>query len=469
MEVFILIRNRKEIGLSETIAAISTATGPGGIGIVRLSGDQALEIGQKMFQTIDRKPLDLDKNRVLQYGHILDQSQVIDEVLTVSMKGPGTYTREDMVEIYCHGGRIALSKVLDYALRLGARMAEPGEFTKRAFLNGRLDLSQAESVIDLIEAKSNQAYEQGLLQLSGALGQEFREIEDKLMEVTGLIVANIDFPEDDIELLNREKFQELAQDLLDRVNHLIQSASRGKMLKDGIKTVIVGKPNVGKSSLLNVLLKEDRAIVTDIPGTTRDSIEEYISLDDVVLHIIDTAGIRQTEDKVEKIGVERSVAAMDQADIILALFDQSRPLDQEDQDLMDLLKGRKVLYILNKSDEKGKWDQDFKDFFQGKETFSISVLNKEGIQDLEEALKNIYYDGQVDVRGLAVTNLRQLDALRRTKKSIEAIKDGVEMDVPMDCIEVDVREALNSIGEITGQTVTEDILDRIFHDFCIGK
>ena len=216
-------------------------------------------------------------------------------------------------------------------------------------------------------------------------------------------------------------------------------------------------------------LKEDRAIVTDIPGTTRDSIEEYISLDDVVLHIIDTAGIRQTEDKVERIGVERSVAAMDQADIILALFDQSRPLDQEDQDLMDLLKDRKVFYILNKSDEKGKWDQEFKDFFQDKETFSISVLNKEGIQDLEEALKNIYYDGQVDVQGLAVTNLRQLDALRRTKKSIEAIKDGVEMDVPMDCIEVDVREALNSIGEITGQTVTEDILDRIFHDFCIGK
>ena len=456
--------------MSETIAAISTATGSGGIGIVRLSGDRAKDLGQKMFRTKNNEPLDLEKHRYLQYGHIVENDHRIDEVLCVFMKGPGTYTREDMVEIYCHGGRIALSKVLDYCLRLGARLAEPGEFTKRAFLNGRLDLSQAESVIDLIDAKSSKAYDQGMLQLSGALGEEFRKIENKLMELSGLIVANIDFPEDDIEILNREKLEKISEDLDKRVNHLIQSASRGKMLKDGIKTVIVGKPNVGKSSLLNVLLKEDRAIVTDIPGTTRDSIEEYISLDDVVLHIIDTAGIRDTEDKVEKIGVERSVAAMDQADIILALFDQSRPLDQEDKNLLDLLKGRKVFYILNKQDlSEGPQDQEMKEFFQREEVFSISALNKEGIEDLEEALKKLYYTGEVDSQDLAITNVRQLDVLRRTKKSIEAIKDAVKMDIPMDCIEVDVKEALDSIGEITGKTLTEDILDRIFHEFCIGK
>lgn len=454
----------------DTIAAISTATGPGGIGIVRLSGEDALTIGEKIFQGIGQKGLNLEENRTLQYGHIVRDGQVLDEVLIAPMAGPKTYTREDMLEIYCHGGRIALGRVLDYCLDSGARLAEAGEFTRRAFLNGRLDLSQAEAVVDLIESKSQEAYDQSLLQLEGALGEAFQGMEDQLMELSGLIVANIDFPEDDIEELNREKFLDRAQDLQESIQGLIKTAGRGKMLRDGIKTVIVGKPNVGKSSLLNLLLGQDRAIVTDIPGTTRDSIEEYINLDDLVLHMIDTAGIRSTEDAVEKIGVERSLAAMDQADLVLALFDRSQSFDGEDEKLLDRLEGRKVLYLVNKSDLPGGQNkEDLDDFFKDRPYLLLSVLKKEGIASLEEKIKEICYEGDLGGSDLTITNLRQLNVLKRVKKSVDAIYEGVLAGVPMDCIEVDLRDALDSIGEITGKTVTEDILDRIFHEFCIGK
>lgn len=454
-----------------TIAAISTATGEAGIGIVRLSGPDALEILNKMFVSVQDKETGPEDSRLLRYGLIKDGDEVLDEVLAVYMKGPHTYTREDVVEIYCHGGMIPLRRVLDYALESGAEPAEPGEFTKRAFLNGRLDLSQAEAVMDLITSRSKEGYRESLSQMSGSLSRKVGEFRDTVLEMLALIVANIDFPEDEIEEYNAKELSKKGKKLLEEVDALLATANRGKLLKEGIRTVILGKPNVGKSSLLNALLREDRAIVTDVPGTTRDSIEEYINLDDLVLHVVDTAGIRDTDDVVEKIGVDRAKRALKTADVVIAIFDVSRPFEKEDREILDLIEGKTSIILLN------KWDlphdrelEEYREMFNREDLIPVSLLKKQGVPELEDRLKELFYRDEIKSnQDIYLTNVRHVNALKKARTSLAQAMDALDKGIPMDCVEVDLTAAMDRFGEITGQTVGEDVLDKIFSEFCIGK
>lgn len=456
----------------DTIAAISTAVGEAGIGIVRMSGKGAINIGEEVFIGFDDKKIMEIQNKRLTYGHIIDENGTkIDEVLIAFMKGPYTYTREDMVEIYCHGGIISVRKVLELLIRSGARLSERGEFTKRAFLNGRLDLSQAEAVIDIIRSKTDKSFEVSFDQLEGSLSKEIREIRNILLSMVAHVEVSIDFPEEDVNELTYESLKADAQLAEKKIDDLLSTANKGKILKDGINTVILGKPNVGKSSLLNAILKENRAIVTDVPGTTRDIIEEYVNIDGIPLKIVDTAGIRATEDIVEKIGVDRARESLENADLIIGVFDVSRDFTEEDKEIINLLKNKKSIVLLNKIDIESSFKDKFLKELEGiNHIIETSIIENVGVKTLEEDIKDLFYEGDLNIESdVVITNIRHKTQLEKAKKNIQSAIRDIDMDVPLDCIEIDLKNAWEDLGEISGETIAEDILDKIFKDFCIGK
>lgn len=459
--------------MSDTIAAISTAIGEAGIGIVRMSGNKSLEIANKVFKGIKVSNLKEAENRKLTYGHIINplNDQIIDEVLIAYMKEPYTYTKENMVEIYCHGGVISVRKILEIVLENGARLADPGEFTKRAFLNGRLDLAQSEAVIDVIRAKTDKSLEISLNQLEGSLSSKVRKIRGILLEMLAHINASIDFSEDDIEDMAYIELEAKAKLVNEEIKKLLNTADRGKILRDGLNTVILGKPNVGKSSLLNAILRENRAIVTNVPGTTRDIIEEYVNVDGIPLKIVDTAGIRETEDLVEKIGVDRAKEVVSKADLIIAVFDASSELTEEDYRIMEIVKEKNSIVLLNKLDLPNKYDENqLKELLPNNKIITTSMAKGIGIDRLEEEIKNMFYSGNLDIESdVVITNVRHKNQLVKAMKNIEDGIEGINVYLPLDCVEVDIKECWENLGEISGDTIGEDVLDKIFSDFCIGK
>lgn len=456
-----------------TIAAISTAIGEAGIGIVRISGKKALDIGNAIFNSDKVERLDEENNRKLIYGHILDKNndQLIDEVLISFMKGPYTYTKEDMVEVYCHGGIISVRKVLELILNNGARLAEPGEFTKRAFLNGRLDLSQAEAIIDMIKAKTDKSFEASLNQLEGSLSRKIKEIRNMLLEMIAHVEVSIDFPDEDLEEMTYDDLEVNSSIVKMEIQNLLSTADRGKILRDGLNTVILGKPNVGKSSLLNAMLGENRAIVTDIPGTTRDIIEEYINIDGIPLKIMDTAGIRNTDDIVEQIGVDKAKETVSNADLVIAIFDSSRELSDEDHQIIELIKGKKSIILLNKTDLDIKYDESHLiSLLNGSDIITASITSGIGVDVLENSIKAMFYSGEIEIYSdTIVTNIRHRNQLLKAMENITQAIEDIKKNVPIDCIEVDLKDCWDNLGEISGDTIGEDILDKIFSEFCIGK
>lgn len=450
-----------------TIAAISTPQGSGGISIVRMSGDKSFDIIKKIFKPINNRPLDIKRdNRMMRYGHIEKDGRIFDEVMVNFMKGPNTYTREDICEINCHGSMISVRDILNLLLDLGCELADRGEFTKRAFLNGRIDLSQAEAVLDIINSTNELSQEQGLKQLSGLLREKIEEIRKIELEALSRIEYSINFTEDgeDLPLDNIVEYMDKAYD---EIKKLLSTANKGKLVKDGIETTIIGKPNVGKSSLLNVLLNENRAIVTDIPGTTRDSITEYINLGNLTLKINDTAGIRETHDEVEKIGVQRSKDLAKDSDLIIAIFDKSRNLDDEDKIILDLLKGKNAIIILNKTDLVGKISKD--DFDKSFKIIETSMISRDGVDKLEGAIFEIFDSKELNKESLMITNLRHERLLNSSMKNLKSSLNDIKAYVPIDCVEVDLRASYDDLGLIIGETVSDEIMDKVFREFCVGK
>lgn len=456
--------------LNDTIAAISTAIGEAGIAIVRMSGDDSINIIDKIFVSASGVKMAEAENRKFLYGHICDGDKKIDEVLVVKMKGPHSYTAEDIVEIHCHGGVVSVKRILNLILSKGARLAEKGEFTKRGFLNGRIDLTQAEAVIDLIKAKTDISFDLGLNQLGGALSEVLNKLKDELVSMQALIVANIDFPDEDIEDAAYNDLLDRSNKILEKMDKLLENSKNSRLLRDGINTVILGKPNVGKSSLLNGLLKYDRAIVTDIAGTTRDVIEDYINLDGVLLKISDTAGIRETEDEVEKIGVNIAREKLKDADLVIAIFDISRDFDQDDKEILKLIENKKHIIILNKDDLEQKISDDEIEKYFKDDYLRLSVMENESVMKVEKLIIDLFFDGELQISSDTVlSNLRHINALREAKKELLEVNESLNKRVFLDLIEVDLENVIAHISEITGTITTEDILDRVFSDFCIGK
>ena len=435
--------------MEDTIAAVATAYGEGGIGIIRISGEEALPILQGIFEF--HGDTDTFTSRRMTYGKIIDKekNQIIDEVLAVYMKGPKTYTAEDVVEINCHGSMVSLRKTLALVLRKGARLAEPGEFTKRAFLNGRLDLSQAEAVIDMIRAKTDKSFDIAVSQLEGRLSLKVEEIRQKLLDLLVDITVNIDYPDEDIEEMTYEKLEESIVETQDMIEKLLATSSTGRMIREGIKIAIVGKPNVGKSSLMNGLLKETRAIVTDIPGTTRDTIEEVLSIRNIPVYLVDTAGIRETSDKVEKIGIEKSKEAFNQADFILFLLDGSRPLEEEDLQIMEFLKEKKSLVLINKRDlGEAISIEEIAAKLPASQVIEASLLKGQGITEIEDAVEDLVYGGEiVQKESMMVNNVRHIELLQQAVKSLTDALHMSERREALDFIEVDVKNAYEKLGE----------------------
>ena len=456
--------------LNDTIAAISTAIGEAGIAIVRMSGDDSVNIIDEIFVSASGKKMAEAENRKFLYGHIADGDKLIDEVLVVKMKGPHSYTAEDIVEIHCHGGVVSVKRILNLILSKGARLAEKGEFTKRGFLNGRIDLTQAEAVIDMIKAKTDISFDIGLNQLSGALSEVLNKLKDELVSMQALIVANIDFPDEDIEDAAYHDLMERSDKILEKMDNLLDNSKNSRLLRDGINTVILGKPNVGKSSLLNGLLKYDRAIVTDIAGTTRDIIEDYINLDGVLLKITDTAGIRETDDEVEKIGVNIAREKLKEADLVIAIFDISRDFDKDDEEILNLIKDKKHITILNKDDLDQKIsDEEIEKYFKD-DYLRLSVMENESVKKIENLIIDLFFDGELQISSDSIlSNIRHINALKEAKKTLLEVNESLKEKVFLDLIEVDLENVISHISEITGTITTEDILDRVFSDFCIGK
>lgn len=454
----------------DTIAAISTPLGEGGIGVIRMSGRSAIAIADALFVSPSKgkKLKDLPSHTV-HYGHIYDPEtqEPVDEVLVTLMRAPKSYTREDVVEISSHGGFLSLKRILDLVLKSGARLAEPGEFTKRAFLNGRIDLSQAEAVIDIIQSRTELSHKVAVRQLQGRLSRKVREIRDALKHLTALVEASIDFSEEDIEVISFEALEAGIKEALESVNFLVNTAEEGQILREGLSLVIVGKPNVGKSSLLNVLLEEERAIVTPIPGTTRDIIEESLNLKGVPVRLLDTAGIRDTEDPVEIQGVLRSRSLLEKADLILWVLDSSNPLTQEDRDILELVEEKKVLGVLNKIDLPPQIGEEADQILAGIPWVKISAKEKIGIETLKDQIFEMVM--KTPVESVWVTNVRHKNALVRAQQSLLKALESVAQRMSGEFIAVDLRAALDSLGEIVGETTTEDILTEIFSTFCIGK
>ena len=454
--------------LFDTIAAISTPRGEGGIGIIRISGDKSFEILERIFNTKNpNRDLGFYK---FNYGFIHDNGKIIDEVMVVRMKAPKTYTCEDVVEINCHGGHLISEKVLELVLKNGARHAEQGEFTKRAFMNGRIDLSQAEAVMDIIHGKTEKSISLSLEQLRGDLRDKIASFKKALLDVTAHVNVVLDYPEEGIDDPLPSNLRENLENVYAEADRLISSYDKGKKIKEGIKTVIAGKPNVGKSTLLNSLLKEERAIVTHIPGTTRDVIEEIINIKGIPLVLTDTAGIRKTEDIVENIGVEKSKKFIENADLVLLVLDASRELESEDREVIEEIKNhnKKTIVLLNKIDLERKIELEE---FNLENILEISAKDNIGIEDMEERIYSYIVEENVEDSSekLIITNIRHKTALEKTKDAIRNIFETIDAGMPMDLISVDLKEALDSLSEITGEISSEDILDHVFGNFCVGK
>ena len=455
----------------DTIAAISTPPGEGAISIVRMSGEEAVSIAQKVFSG---KDLTQAKSHTINYGHIVDPKthEEIDEVMVSLMLAPKTFTREDVVEINCHGGIVATNRILQLLLVNGARLAEPGEFTKRAFLHGRIDLTQAESVMDLIRAKTDRSMKIALNQLDGNLSHLIDSLRKDILDVLAQVEVNIDYPEyDDVEEMTTKLLREKAIEIKQRIEQLLKTASQGKIMREGLATALVGRPNVGKSSLLNHLLHEDKAIVTDVAGTTRDVIEEYVNVSGVPLKLIDTAGIRETDDKVEKIGVERSKKAIEQSDLVLLVLNAAESLTKEDLELIRLTNDKKRIIILNKTDLEEKLDcKELAKISENAPVYATSILKNEGVEALEEAISKLFFNGIENSQStVMVTNARHIALLKKAQNSLDSVLEGISSGMPVDLVQIDMTEAWNLLGEITGESYEDELLDQLFSQFCLGK
>ncbi len=456
----------------DTIAAISTPLGTAGLGIVRMSGPGAIAIADKIFRAKSNLQLREAESYTAHYGFIVDprSGNNVEEVITLVMKNPYSFTGEDVVEFDCHGGTVPLKRVLDLLLDNGARLAEPGEFSKRAFLNGKMDLAQAESIIEVINAKTEKGLDIALTHLAGELSQKINNIKNNVLELLAHLEAAIDFPEDEIEGFQSSELADKIVAIRDKIKNLLATGQQGKIYREGIKTVIVGKPNVGKSSLLNTLLEEKRAIVTDIPGTTRDVIEEYINLAGIPLKIIDTAGIRETEDMVEKIGVERTQDFLKEADLVLMMLDVSQGLTDEDLKVYDLIKDKPVIVVINKTDlPQTLTEGKIKKHFSEHTLLWISIKEEKGLENLKNAIISEVFDKEIEADQVFITLSRHRKALKDALDAIERVKKANKQGLPYDFLTIDLKECNEKLGEITGETVNEDIIDRIFSDFCIGK
>lgn len=456
----------------DTICAIATPIGEGGVAIIRISGEKALEIADKIFIGKNKKDIKEMKTYTMRYGVIvdLDTEEVIDDVILSYMKAPRSYTGENVIEVNCHGGVVATNRVLNQIVKAGARLAEPGEFTKRAFLNGRIDLSQAEATMDIIKAKTELSMKSAMMQSRGALSKEIGELRKYLLNVLALIEYAVDFTEDDEDIVDDNLVSQIKEGIsktLSRINSLLKNADEGKIIRDGLNIVIVGKPNVGKSSLLNSLLREKRAIVTDIPGTTRDIIEEYINLEGIPIRITDTAGIRNTEDTVEKIGVERSKEKIEEADLIILMLDTSRELDDEDKVIIDSVKDKKYIALLNKVDLECKLSTEFISSLDRK--IEISAKTGFGIENLKEEIKNLFFNGEIDSESLIISNTRHKQALYRSLENCNLALEKINLNEYLDLISIYITSAMKALGEITGDELEEDLLNKIFSEFCVGK
>ncbi len=456
---------------TDTIAAIATAMGNSGIGIVRISGDAAIEIADKIFRTKNGKLKIRDAaTHTIHHGYVYDQGEWIDEVLLMLMKGPKSFTAEDTVEIDCHGGMLVTRRVLEAALKAGARLAEPGEFTKRAFLNGRIDLTQAEAVMDVIHAKNEYALKSSVGQLRGSVSKKIKELRGKLIYEIAFIESALDDPEHISLDGYGEKLLERMKDMERELKRLVQSSSNGRVISEGIKTVILGKPNAGKSSLMNVLVGEDRAIVTDIAGTTRDILEEHIYLQGISLNVIDTAGIRSTDDVVEKIGVERAMEAAKEADLIIYVVDASRGLDENDFRIMEFIKDKKAVVLLNKSDLEPIVSAEEIKEKSNHAVIPISAKEETGIDRLEEEIKALFYEGKIDFNDqVLITNVRHAQALKEALDSVQMVEKSIEDGMPEDFFSIDLMNAYEKLGLIIGEAVEDDLVNEIFSKFCMGK
>lgn len=455
---------------TDTIAAIATAMSSSGIGIVRISGEEAVLVADRIFEMKNHKKLSEMPTHSIHYGHIHDEDEVIDEVMVLLMRGPKSYTREDTVEIDCHGGVYVMKRILETVIRHGARPAEPGEFTKRAFLNGRIDLSQAESVIDVIYSKNDFALKSSLSQLSGSVSEKIRDIRGTVLHEIAFIESALDDPEHISLEGYPEQLSEIVSEVVDKIEKLLANSDNGKMLKEGISTVIVGKPNAGKSSLLNTLVGEEKAIVTDIAGTTRDVLEEQINLNGVLLNVIDTAGIRDTEDVVEKIGVERAKKYLKDADLVIYVVDTSTALDENDAEIMELLRDRHAIILLNKSDlEQITTVEDVRKHLD-KTMIPISAKEQTGIDALEKEIKEMFFSGKVTFNDeVYITNIRQKTALQEALRSLKLVQQSIEDDMPEDFYSIDLMNAYEELGTIIGEAVEDDLVNEIFSKFCMGK
>ncbi|TCS81870.1 tRNA uridine-5-carboxymethylaminomethyl(34) synthesis GTPase MnmE [Pectinatus cerevisiiphilus] len=458
---------------NDTIAAIATPLGEGGIGVIRVSGADSIQMVDKIFLAANKRALADRRSYRAVYGKISDPKtkNIIDEVICILMREPHSYTKENVVEIQCHGGIMPLRKILSLLLEWGARLAEPGEFTKRAFLNGRIDLAQAQAVMDIIKAKTDASLRVATGHLSGYFSSNIRQIRDALLEMIAHYEAAIDFPEEEVDNIDNIQVMERIEELKVKINTMISSAKTGRILNEGLVTAIVGKPNVGKSSLLNRLLHSDRAIVTDVPGTTRDSIEEYVDVDGIPLRIIDTAGIRQTDDEVEKIGVDKARSYIERADLVLALFDGAKAMTAEDTKIIELIRKKNAVVVINKSDLVQNLDESYiRKQCSDSKIIHISTIQEEGIKELVETIKEKVYAGNVVYNeGEFVNNIYQLEALKKAGQHLEDAMKSLDNDIPEDLVVIDLRSAWEKLGDIIGDTVNEDIIDEIFSRFCIGK
>lgn len=456
----------------DTICAIATPIGEGGVAIIRISGENALSIASKIFVSKNNYDINNMKTYTMKYGHIIDikNQEIVDEVILSYMKAPNSYTGENVVEINCHGGVVSTNSVLNQIIKAGARLAEPGEFTKRAFLNGRIDLSQAEAVMDIITAKTELSMKAAMLQSKGALSREITDLRKYLLNVLALIEYAVDFTEDDEDIVDDNLILQIKDSVdkaIQKIKTLLESADEGKIIREGLNIVIVGKPNVGKSSLLNALLREKRAIVTDVPGTTRDVIEEYINLDGIPVKITDTAGIRDTEDVVEKIGVEKSKEKIEEADLIILMLDTSRELDDDDRIIIDKIKDKKHIVLLNKIDLDTRLPQEIISKFNNK--IDISAKTGKGIEDLKKEIKNLFFNGEINSESLIVSNSRHKQALYRALENCDTSVHKINANEYLDLISIYITAAMKALGEITGDELEEDLLNKIFSEFCVGK
>lgn len=456
----------------DTIAAISTPPGEGGISIIRISGVDALKTASQIYRG---KDLNKVNSHTINYGHIIDpeNGNEVDEVMVSVMRAPHTYTKEDIVEINCHGGIVATNRILQIILGLDVRLAKPGEFTERAFLNGRIDLSQAEAVMDLIRAKTDQSMKVALDQLDGNLSHLITNLRQNILDVLAQVEVNIDYPEyDDVETMTARLLKEKAIEVKAKIQQLLSTAKQGKVLRDGLATAIIGHPNVGKSSILNHLLHEDKAIVTDVAGTTRDVIEEYVNVQGVPLKLVDTAGIHETEDKVEKIGVDRSRKALLQADLVILVLDSSVPLRDEDRELLRETNHMQRIVVLNKSDLEVKINlNELQEYVDDKEIIKSSAVSPLGTKDLEDRIAAMFFAGSIEntSNNIMVTNARHIGLLKQAETALDAVLEGIETGMPVDLVQIDMTRAWDLLGEITGDSYQDELLDQLFSQFCLGK